>query len=86
MTQEEPRASWSQHLPTKAISLVLIFRNAGDVHVYRHGGRALPSARRGGLEALQFVQCFVEAALYGGLASGELGGYALLHIGDLFLG
>jgi hypothetical protein len=38
------------------------------------------------LEALKFVQCSVEAALYGGLASGELGGYALLYIRDLFLG
>ena len=38
------------------------------------------------MEALQFVQCFVEAALYGGLASGELRGYALLRIGGHFLG
>jgi hypothetical protein len=27
----------------------------------------------GGLEALQFVQCFVEAALYRSLVAGELG-------------
>jgi hypothetical protein len=32
------------------------------------------------------VQCFVEAALFGGLASAELRGYALLHVGGLFLG
>ena len=38
------------------------------------------------MEALEFVQSFVEAALYGGLASGEVRGYALLYIGDLFLG
>ena len=31
------------------------------------------------------MQCFVEAALYGGLASGELRGYALLHIGGHIL-
>src|SRR5829696_10462920 len=40
----------------------------------------------GGLEALQFVQCFVEAALWGGLASGELRGYARLHVESHFLG
>jgi len=86
MTQEEPRASWSQHLPTKAISLVLIFRNAGDVHIYRHGRWSVTISAAGRLEPLKFVQCFVEAALWGGLASGELRGYAPLHLEGHFLG
>src|SRR5829696_5993311 len=73
MTQEEPRASWSQYLLAKAISLVLIFRNAGDVHVYRHGRWSVTISAAGGLEALEFVQCFVEAALNAGLVTGELG-------------
>jgi hypothetical protein len=38
------------------------------------------------LETLEFVQCFVEAALYGTLASGELRGYARLHVEGHFLG
>jgi hypothetical protein len=75
----------SQYLPTKAISLVLGTRNAGDVHVYRHGRWSVAIGAAGGLEALQFVQSSEGAALYGGLASGELRGYALLRVGDLFL-
>jgi len=38
------------------------------------------------LEALQFVQSFVEAALWDGLASRELRGYARLHVEGHFLG
>src|SRR5215203_6937021 len=58
---------------TKAISLVLVSRNAGDVHVYRHGRWSVAISAAGGLKALEFVQCFVEAALYAGLVTGELG-------------
>ena len=54
-------------------SLVLVSRDAGDVHVYRHGRCSVAISAAGGLEALQFVQCFVEAALYAGLVTGELG-------------
>ena len=67
-------------------SLVFVPRNPGDVHVYRHWRCSVAISAAGGLEALEFVQCFVEATLYGGLASGEVRGYALLYIGDLFLG
>src|SRR5215208_3241612 len=83
MTQEEPRASWSQYLLAKAISLVLISRNAGDVHVYRHGRWSVAISAAGGLEALEFVQRFVEAALYAGLVTGELGeGVRIVRITD----
>jgi hypothetical protein len=68
------------------LSLALVPRNAGDVHVYRHWRCSVAISAAGGLEALEFVQCFVEATLYGGLASRELRGYALLYIRDLFLG
>src|SRR5829696_9022366 len=54
-------------------SLVLVSRNAGDIHVYRHGRCSVAISAAGGLEALQFVQCFVEAALYAGFVTGELG-------------
>ena len=64
---------------------MLVPRNTLYVHVYRHRRWGVAISAAGGLETLQFVQCFVEAALYGGLASGELQGYALLHVGDLFL-
>ena len=67
-------------------SLVLVSRDAGDVHVYRHGRWSVAISAAGGLEALEFVQCFVEAALYGTLASGELRGYARLHVEGHFLG
>ena len=67
-------------------SLVLVSRNTQDVHVYRHRGWSITISAASGLEALEFVQCFVEAALFGGLASAELRGYALLHVGGLFLG
>ena len=76
----------SQSLLTKAISLALVPRNAGDIHVYRHGRCSVAISAAGGLEALEFVQCFVEATLYGGLASGELRGYARLHAEGHFLG
>jgi uncharacterized membrane protein len=65
---------------------VLVPRNPGDVHVYRHRRWSIAISAAGGLETLLFVQCFVEAALYGGLASGELQGYALLRIEGHFLG
>jgi len=67
------------------LSLALVPRNAGDVHVYRHWRCSVAISAAGGLEALQFVQGFVETTLYGGLASGEVRGYALLYIRDLFL-
>src|SRR5215203_2628702 len=54
-------------------SLVLVSRNAGDVHVYRHGRWSVAISAAAGLEALEFVQCFIEAALYRGLVAGELG-------------
>jgi hypothetical protein len=82
----EGRGRLSQYLPTKPISLALVPRNAGDVHVYRHGRWSVAIGAAGGLEALQFVRCFVEATLYSGLASGELRGYALLHVEGHFLG
>src|SRR5215211_7941262 len=53
-------------------SLVLVFGNAGDVHVYRQRRWSVAISAAGGLEALEFVQCFVEAALYTGLVTGEL--------------
>ena len=76
----------SQSLPTKAISLVPVSRNARDVHVYRHGRYSVTISAAGGLEALEFVQSFVEATLYGGLASRELRGYTRLHVVGNFLG
>src|SRR5215208_1428970 len=60
-------------LNEKEPSLVLVSRYAGDVHVYRHGRCSVAISAAGGLEALQFVQSFVEAALYAGLVTGELG-------------
>src|SRR5215211_2218922 len=53
-------------------SLVLVSRDAGDVHIYRQRQCSVAISAAGGLEALQFVQCFVEAALYRGLVTGEL--------------
>ena len=47
-------------------------RNAGDVHIYRRRRRNVAIGSAGGLQALEFVQRFVEAALYGGLVPGEL--------------
>jgi hypothetical protein len=44
-------------------TLVLVSRNAGDVHVYRHRRWSVAISAAGGLEALEFVQRFVEAAL-----------------------
>ena len=52
---------------------MLVSRNAGDVHVYRHGRCSVAISAAGGLEALEFVQCFVEAALDRSLVAGELG-------------
>src|SRR5215211_1438122 len=64
-------------------SLVLISRNAGDVHVYRHGRWSVAISAAGSLEALEFVQRFVEAALYGGLVTGELGkGVRFIRVTD----
>src|SRR5215207_10457537 len=54
-------------------SLVLVSRNAGDVHVYRHGQWSVAISAAGGLEALEFVHCFVETALDRSLVAGELG-------------
>jgi hypothetical protein len=54
-------------------SLVLVSRNTGDVHVYRHGRWSVAISATGGLEALEFVQCFVKAALDCSLVAGELG-------------
>src|SRR5215203_3987720 len=54
-------------------SLFLVSSNAGDVHVYRHGRWSVAISAAGCLEALEFVQCFVEAALYAGLVTGKLG-------------
>src|SRR5215207_7657780 len=53
-------------------SLMLVSGNAGDVHVYRHGRWSVTISAAGGLEALEFVQCLVEAALYRSLVAGEL--------------
>src|SRR5215204_3711839 len=58
---------------TKAISLVLVSRNAGDIHVYRHRRWSVAISAAGGLEALEFVQSFVEATLDSSLVPGELG-------------
>src|SRR5215208_8161710 len=78
MPPVEGRDRRSQYLLAKPISIVLIFRvlifrNAGDIHVYRHRRWSVAISAAGGLEALEFVQCFVEAALYAGLVTGELG-------------
>jgi hypothetical protein len=54
-------------------SLVLVSRNAGDVHVNRQRRWSVTISAAGALEALEFVQSFVEAALYRGLVTGELG-------------
>ena len=67
-------------------SLVLVSRNTRDIHVYSHRGWSVAVSAAGRLVALQFVQSFEEAALWGGLASGELGGYARLHVEGHFLG
>src|SRR5215204_6735676 len=56
----------------RRLSLVLVPGNTGDVHVYRHGRWSVAISAAGGLEALQFVQCSVQAALYAGLVTGEL--------------
>src|SRR5215211_5780769 len=64
-------------------SLVLVSRNAGDVHVYRHGRWSVAISAAAGLEALEFVQCFIEAALYRGLVAGELGkGVRFVRVAD----
>jgi hypothetical protein len=48
-------------------------RNAGNIHIYGRRRRNVNISSAGGLQALEFVQCLVEAALYGGLVAGELG-------------
>src|SRR5215217_540302 len=53
-------------------SLVLVSRNAGDIHVYRHGRCSVAISAAGSLEALEFVQGFVETALDRSLVAGEL--------------
>jgi len=63
----------------KPISIVLIFRNAGDIHVYRHRRWSVAISAAGGLEVLEFVQSFVETALDRSLVAGELRQYSLLH-------
>ena len=54
-------------------SLVLVARNTGDVHIYRHRRWSATISAAGGLQALEFVQCFIEAALDRSLVAGELG-------------
>src|SRR5829696_2223997 len=54
-------------------SLVLASRNARHVHVYRQRWWSVVIRATGGLQALEFVQGFVEATLYAGLVTGELG-------------
>src|SRR5215208_1887617 len=64
-------------------SLMLFSRNAGDVHVYRQRRWSVVISAAGGLEALEFVQCFVEAALDRSLVAGELGeGVRCVRVAD----
>src|SRR5215213_6260986 len=44
-------------------SLVLVSGNAGDVHVYRQRRWSVVISAAGGLQTLELVQSFVEAAL-----------------------
>ena len=46
--------------------------DSGDVDVYGHWRRDAALGAAGGLEALEFVQGLIKAALYGGLVAGEL--------------
>src|SRR5215216_4485695 len=64
-------------------SLVLVSRDARDVHVYRHRRWSVAISAAGGLEALEFVQRFVEAALDRSLVAGELGeGVRIVRVVD----
>jgi hypothetical protein len=59
------------------ISVPRLFGHPRNLDV-QNLGRRDSSAASGGLSTLQLVQRPVELLLYGGLASGELRGYALL--------
>src|SRR5215208_2720603 len=64
-------------------SLALVSGNAGDVHVYRHRRWSVAISKAGGLEALEFVHRFVEAALDRSLVAGELGeGVRIVRVVD----
>src|SRR5215217_7086890 len=52
--------------------LGLVTRNAGDDQIYSRGRWSVAISTTGGLEALQFVPCLVDAPLYGRLVSREL--------------
>src|SRR5829696_114473 len=65
------------------VFLMLIPRNAGDVHIYGHGRWSVAICLAIGLQALEFVQCSVEAALDRGLVAGELGkGVRAVRVAD----